>query len=114
MRYCLLPLALALFILPAAAQAQVSPTGLISPEVARQFGLERMWFTHLHVDRGRGRIAGLHMHVSDTQAHTVFQITHDGRRYAFRSASATPSAKRSAWRARSNAPTSSSRRLKRA
>lgn len=42
-----------------------------------------MWFTHLHIDRGRGRIAGLHLHVSDTMAHTVFQITHDGQRYVF-------------------------------
>lgn len=65
------------------AVAQVSSTGLISPEAARQFGLERMWFTHLHVDRGRGRIAGMHMHVSDTLAHTVFQITHGGQRYVF-------------------------------
>jgi outer membrane protein assembly factor BamB len=76
--------AIASFLLyPALAAGQVSPSGLISPEAARQFGLERMWFTHLHVDRTRGRIAGLDMHVSDTQAHTVFQITHDGQRYVF-------------------------------
>jgi outer membrane protein assembly factor BamB len=68
---------------PAAAVAQFSASGLISPQAARQFGLERMWFTQLHVDRGRGRIAGLHMHVSDTEAHTVFQITHNGQRYVY-------------------------------
>jgi outer membrane protein assembly factor BamB len=70
-------------LLPVSAAAQVSSTGLISPDAARQFGLERMWFTHLHVDRGRGRVAGLHQHVSDTQAHTVYQITHGGQRYVF-------------------------------
>src|SRR5262245_43059873 len=83
MRYRLHFLTLVLSLGPAAALAQVSPTGLISTEVARQFGLERMWFTHLHLDRGRGRIVGLNMHVSDTQAHTVFQIKHDGKRYVF-------------------------------
>ena len=81
---CLPIAALSLALLwPAAAEAQLSKSGLISPEAARQFGLERMWFTHLHVDRGRGRVAGLNMHVSDTRAYTVFQITHDGRRYVF-------------------------------
>jgi hypothetical protein len=72
-----------LVALPAAAQAQVTSTGLISPEATRQLGLERMWFTHLHVDRGRGRIAGLHVHVSNSEAHTVFQFTYNGQRYVF-------------------------------
>ncbi len=83
MRRLLTIVASAVLLLPVTAAAQVSSSGLISPEAARQFGLERMWFTHLHVDRTRGRIAGLHLHVSDTQAHTVFQITHDGQRYVY-------------------------------
>ena len=83
MRSLLIAAVSLLSLWPVAAKAQFSKSGLISPEAARQLGLERMWFTHLHVDRGRGRIAGLHLHVSDTQAHTVFQITHDGQRYVF-------------------------------
>lgn len=66
-----------------AASAQVTKSGLISPEAARQAGLERMWFTQLNVDRSRGRVAGLHLHVSGSQAHTVFQIVAGGQRYAF-------------------------------
>jgi outer membrane protein assembly factor BamB len=83
MRSTLFAIAVLAPLWPAAAIAQVSPSGLISPEAARQLGLERMWFTQLNVDRGRGRVAGLHLHVSSTQAHTVFQIRHEGRRYAF-------------------------------
>src|SRR5207237_4748776 len=56
---------------------------LIAPEMVRQLGLERMWFTQLSLDRGRGRVAGIHVHVSSTQAHTVFQIAHHGKRYVF-------------------------------
>ncbi len=56
---------------------------LVSPELARQVGLERMWYTQIGLDRGRGQVAGVFLHVSATQSHTVFQITHDGRRYVF-------------------------------
>jgi outer membrane protein assembly factor BamB len=66
-----------------AANAQVRSTALISPEAARQLGLERMWFTQLHLDRSRGRMGGLHMHVSSTEAHTVFQLTDGGKRYVY-------------------------------
>src|SRR5690349_6383061 len=70
--------------MPTAALAQLRPsTTLVSPEAARQLGLERMWFTQFHLDRSRGRMGGLHMHVSATEAHTVFQSTADGKRYVF-------------------------------
>jgi hypothetical protein len=68
---------------PTIGQAQVGSAGLISPEAARLAGLERMWFTQLALDRGRGRVSGVHMHVSPTQSHTVFQITAAGKRYVF-------------------------------
>lgn len=68
---------------PALAVAQPAATALVSPQAARQVGLERMWYTQLSLDRGRGRIAGLFMHVSATDSHTVFQVAHDGRRYVF-------------------------------
>src|SRR6478736_3789313 len=74
---------LAVWIVPALVQAQVSSTGLVSPEAARQVGLERMWFTQLGLDRARGRVSGVCMYVSPIQAHTVFQITHAGKRYVF-------------------------------
>src|SRR5437870_9859285 len=66
---------------PSAVRAQAQSSGLIAPEMVRQLGLERMWFTQLSLDRGRGRVAGVHVHVSSTQAHTVFQIAHAGKRY---------------------------------
>lgn len=74
---------LLLLIFPALAQAQVSATGLVSPEAARQVGLERMWFTQLGLDRARGRVSGVFMFVSPIQAHTVFQVNHGGKRYVF-------------------------------
>lgn len=78
-------LALILVVCFCRAVAAIPPaaTVLVSPQVARQVGLERMWYTQLALDRGRGRIAGMFMHVSATQSHTVFQIAHDGRRYVF-------------------------------
>src|SRR5438874_469565 len=74
---------LALMLGPAASRAQVRSSGLIAPEMVRQLGLERMWFTQLSLDRGRGRVAGIHVHVSSTQAHTVYQIAYAGKRYVF-------------------------------
>ena len=74
--------ALLFSLIPAAVvRAQGSP--LISPDAARQLGLERMWFTQMNVDRGRGPLVGLHQHVSATQAHTVFQVSFRGKRYVF-------------------------------
>jgi len=46
-------------------------------------GLERAWFTQLGLDKGRGRLAGIFMHVSAIQSHTVFQISSDGKRFVF-------------------------------
>jgi len=65
------------------AEAQVRSTALVSPESARQLGLERMWFAQLHLDRSRGRMGGLHMHVSSSEALTVFQITDGGKRHVY-------------------------------
>lgn len=79
----ILLLIMALCSCPGLAVAQPAARALVSPQMARQVGLERMWYTQLGLDRGRGRIAGIFMHVSATEAHTVFQIAHDGRRYVF-------------------------------
>ena len=80
LRYLLL---IVLVLSPALARAQSNGRNLVAPEMARQAGLERMWFTQLSLDRGRGRMSGLFMHVSATQSHTVFQFTHDGKRHVF-------------------------------
>src|SRR5262245_1230673 len=79
-RYLLL---IVLLFPPALARAQSNAASLIAPQMARQAGLERMWFTQLSLDRGRGRMSGMFIHVSPTQAHTVFQVTHDGQRHVF-------------------------------
>jgi outer membrane protein assembly factor BamB len=68
--------------LSACPPAALGQTALIAPPAARQLGLERMWFTQMSLG-GRGRVSGLNQHVSATQAHTVFQITFDGKRYVF-------------------------------
>lgn len=83
MRRAFVFIVLALAAWPGMAVAQSTGSALISTEAARQLGLERMWFTQINLDRGRARLAGLHQHVSPTQAHTVFQITFDGKRYVF-------------------------------
>ena len=70
-------------LMPSLAIGQVSSRGLVSMEAARHVGLERMWFTQIAMDRARGRAAGIHQHVSATQAHTVYEINFSGRRYVF-------------------------------
>jgi outer membrane protein assembly factor BamB len=82
MRRLLLPIAI-LCLFPSWALAQSGSAALISPELARQVGLERMWYTQLGLDRGRGQVAGVTLQVSAVQSHTVFQISQDGRRYVF-------------------------------
>jgi len=74
---------LALVSCPLVASAQPSSAALVSPQLARQVGMERMWYTQLGLDRGRGRIAGTFLRVSPVESHTVFQITHKGQRYVF-------------------------------
>lgn len=76
-------LSILLLVSPALARADTGTPRPLSPDATRSVGLERMWFTQLSLDRGRGRVAGIFMHVSGIQAHTVFQITHDGKRYVF-------------------------------
>jgi outer membrane protein assembly factor BamB len=79
--YALAAWMLAATACPPAARGQNGST-LIAPPAARQLGLERMWFTQMSLG-GRGRVAGLNQHVSATQAHTIFQIAFDGKRYVF-------------------------------
>ena len=69
--------------LPALALAQVSPRGLLSEEGARRAGLERMWFTQIELDSGRGAVSGLTQHVSATVKHTIYEIVLDGRSYRY-------------------------------
>ena len=84
MRRVLLALFLALPLVGALpARAQVVSEALISPQAARRVGLERMWFSQLNLDRARGRVAGLHLHVSLTEAHTVFEVTSGDKRFEF-------------------------------
>jgi outer membrane protein assembly factor BamB len=82
MRRCILLLVVSLCF-PAFVRAQAVPPAPVSPAACRAAGLERAWFTQLGLDRGRGRLAGISMHVSAIQSHTVFQISHDGKRFVF-------------------------------
>src|SRR5438034_2367123 len=81
LRYlCLLSLTICC---PAIAWGQAAAPTPISPAACRAVGLERAWFTQLSLDRGRGRLVGIFMHVSAVQSHTIFQLAHDGKRYVF-------------------------------
>lgn len=84
-RHLLLSLAacLTLGFSPPAIFGQVSKQGLLSAEGAQRAGLTRMWFTHLEMDSSRGKMQGVTQHVSSTQAHTVFEVTFQGRSYIF-------------------------------
>src|SRR5262245_50273736 len=65
MRAVLLALSAMLLVVDALpVRAQTTAEALISPQSARRVGLERMWFTQLNMDRARGRVEGLHLHVS--------------------------------------------------
>src|SRR4029434_954794 len=79
----LLAALLAVALSPLAAEAQVSPRGLIEPAAARQLGLERIWFTQLSLDRHRGQLAGTFQRVSTTRLRTVFDFTAAGVRSTF-------------------------------
>ncbi len=70
-------------LLPVAASAQITSSGLLNSTALHAAGLERMWFTQLDLDRARGRVVGLHQFVSPTKFHTIFEFIHDGKRYTF-------------------------------
>lgn len=57
--------------------------GLIPEETARQAGLARAWFTRLPIDAARGSLEGIYLHVSPTEATTVFEVTDEGERFVF-------------------------------
>src|SRR5690242_15089459 len=77
MRRCIVLLVI-LASFPSFAWAQAVAPSPVSPTACRAAGLERAWFTQLGLDRGRGRLAGICMHVSAIQSHTVFEFSHDG------------------------------------
>jgi outer membrane protein assembly factor BamB len=67
---------------PRGVEGQV-PRGLIPAEAARQAGLTRAWFTRLPIDAARGSLAGIYLHVSPSEAHTVFEVADEGERYVY-------------------------------
>jgi len=50
---------------------------LISQETARRFGLQRMWFTQVAVDSGRGQIKHVSQYISHTKFRYVFELSYD-------------------------------------
>jgi outer membrane protein assembly factor BamB len=62
------------------ALGQVSPSGLVSPAEAARAGLKRAWYTHVEVDRSKGRLAYVTQFISPTKATTTFEIEFDGGR----------------------------------
>lgn len=66
---------------PAAAQS--SGSGLLPTNVARQFGLERAWFTHVDVGRGVGRVNQVTTNVNTANIHTFAEVTQGSSRWLF-------------------------------
>lgn len=56
------------------AAAQSMGSGLIPPNLARRYGLERVWYTQIEVGRGRGRVQHVTPHVNTSQTITTFEI----------------------------------------
>ncbi|MBM4090627.1 MAG: hypothetical protein FJ276_14585 [Planctomycetes bacterium] len=57
---------------------------LVSTDVAQRYGLERVWFTQVRVNPGRGRIRDIRLHVSGTRAQTISEVVTDqGRKYVY-------------------------------
>jgi len=63
------------------ALAQVNESGLLSPNVIRRQGLDRMWHTQIEVDRGRGQVVNVTPYVNHTRTTTLFEVTFDRRRF---------------------------------
>jgi outer membrane protein assembly factor BamB len=49
-------------------------SSLVSNVEADRFGLERVWFTRMQFDRGRGRVAYIRQHVSSKYGYRVYEI----------------------------------------
>src|SRR4029078_11112228 len=50
---------------------------LISQEMARRFGLQRMWFTQIAVDSSRGKIKHVSQHISNAKFRYVYELSYD-------------------------------------
>jgi outer membrane protein assembly factor BamB len=68
--------------LPQELKAQ-TVRGLIAEETARRAGLARAWFTRLPIDASRGSLEGVYLHVSPSEAYTVFEVADEGDRYVY-------------------------------
>jgi len=58
-------------------------TGLVSPEIARRFGLERAWCTQVALNRSSGRTAHITLHVSTTEFLTIQDVDYPGGRSSY-------------------------------
>jgi len=56
---------------------------LISQVEARQYGLERAWFTQVKLDPARSRLSDMIYFVSAAQSHTVFEVQYQDRKRTF-------------------------------
>ncbi len=65
------------------ARAEYRSVGLIPPETARQFGLDRAWFTTVELDPARGRMAHMLYHVSSSHTHAVYVVNYEDRKRWF-------------------------------
>lgn len=87
LRRSLASLTLAVVLVGAGAQesafAQSAGTGLLPTNVARQFGLERVWFTHVDVGRGVGRVNQVTTNVNTAKIHTFAEVTQGSSRWLF-------------------------------
>ena len=69
---------LCLFVSLSTVPLEGRESGLISPNVARRNGLDRVWATQIEVGRNRGQVAHVTIHVSTIHKRTIFEVLHDG------------------------------------
>jgi len=72
-----------LLLLCLAASAQAEFGSLISPQEARRFGLDRIWFTQVELDAARGCITHMQYFVSSAQSYTIHEVRYRDSKRVF-------------------------------
>lgn len=72
-----------LLCLAASAQAEYGFSSLISPQEARRYGLDRVWFTQVELDAARGRITDMQYFISSENSHTIHEVRYRDTKKVF-------------------------------
>ncbi|MBM4003218.1 MAG: PQQ-like beta-propeller repeat protein [Planctomycetes bacterium] len=67
---------LVVVILGTVGVAEAQSSGILSPNLARRYGLDRVWATQVEVGRDRGGVVHITPHVSSIRKRTIFDVVH--------------------------------------